>query len=283
VNERAFVAALRLLPKEGLSRAVGSATRWGLPHPLLMALLRSFAARYRVDLAECADLSTFRTFDEFFTRRLLPGTRPIAPGEEVVVSPVDGLVSEAGLAEEGRLLQAKGLDYPLDELVGDPVLAERLAGGAYATLYLSPRDYHRIHFPLAGRITGWRYLPGGLWPVNPPAVRNVPRLFCVNERLVTLLESRLGLCAIVAVGATVVGRIRALYDPSIPPTNLPRASRQGRDYSDPIQVEKGAELGIFEMGSTVILLFEPGRVRLELAPGARVRVGQAIGAAPSGE
>jgi phosphatidylserine decarboxylase len=278
MSDRTFMAALRLLPKNALSRIVGGATRLPLPGPVRRAAMRRFAARYGVDLSECADLASFSTFGQFFARPLLPGRRPIAPGEDVIVSPVDALVSEAGLAEEGRLIQAKGLDYTLEGLLGDAAVARRLQGGAWATLYLSPRDYHRIHFPIAGRVTGYRYLPGRLWPVNPISVRNVPRLFCVNERLVTLMETPLGACAVVAVGATVVGRVRAFYDPAIPVTNLRGAVPLSHDYPQPIPVEKGAELGAFEMGSTVIVVFEPGRVALrpEVKSGARVRVGGAI-------
>ncbi len=283
MNDRVFVAAMRLLPKNALSRAVGAATRWRLG-AVGRAAMRAFAARYRVDLSECDDLSTFATFGEFFARPLKPGSRPVAAGDEVLVSPVDGAVSEVGIAEGGRLIQAKGLDYRARDLLGDTALAARLEGGAFATLYLSPRDYHRIHFPLGGRVLGWRYLPGRLWPVNPASVRSVPGLFAVNERLVTVLDTPLGLCALVAVGATVVGRVRACYDPAVPFTNAPGGRPQSRDYPEPIPVEKGQELGAFEMGSTVILLCEPGRVALSprLAPGAPVRMGEAIGGRAGG-
>jgi phosphatidylserine decarboxylase len=279
VNDRAFIAALRLVPKNALSRAVGAATRLPLPGPVGRGVMSAFASHYRIDLSEYGDLSGFRTFGQFFARPLRPGLRPVAPGDDVVVSPVDALVSEAGVARGGRLVQAKGIDYTASALVGDERLGARLEGGRYATLYLSPRDYHRIHFPLSGRILGWRYVPGKLWPVNPASVRNVPGLFTVNERLVTLLDSPLGLVAIVAVGATVVGRVRASFDPVVPVTNRSGAVAQAMDYASPIPVEKGQELGAFEMGSTVILLFEPGRVDFapSLAAGARVRVGEAIG------
>ena len=279
VNDRAFIAALRLLPKNALSRAVGAATRLQLPAPVGRAVMGAFARRYRIDLSECEDLSGFATFGQFFARPLRSGLRPVAPGQEVVVSPVDGAVSEAGIAERGRLVQAKGIDYSTSALVGDDRVGARLAGGSYTTIYLSPRDYHRIHFPISGRVLGWRYIPGRLWPVNPASVRTVPGLFTVNERLVTLLDSPLGLVAIVAVGATVVGRVRASFDPGVPVTNLAGAGPQSRDYAEPIAVAKGQELGAFEMGSTVILLFEPGRVAFaaSVSPGARVRVGEAIG------
>jgi phosphatidylserine decarboxylase len=280
MNDQAFIAALRLLPKNALSRLAGALTRWQAPAPVRLAAMKAFATRYGIDLSECPDLDVYRTFGEFFARPLRPGLRPIAEGEEVVVSPVDGVVSETGLAVGGKLVQAKGIDYTAAALLADPDLARRLEGGAYATLYLSPKDYHRIHSPLGGRITGWRYVPGQLWPVNPASVRTVPGLFSVNERLVTVLETSVGACAVVAVGATVVGRVRAFYDPSVPHTNLAGAAAQRRDYETPIPVGKGQELGAFEMGSTVILLFEPGRVRLDprLVPGARVRVGEPVGA-----
>jgi phosphatidylserine decarboxylase len=158
VRDRAFIAAMRLLPKNALSRAVGAATRLTLPPGLGRRCMGAFARRYGVDLSECAELSSFRTFGEFFARPLRPGLRPVAPGERVVVSPVDAVVSETGVAEGGRLVQAKGIDYPAAALLGDDALAARLEGGAYATLYLSPRDYHRIHFPLGGAVAGWRYL-----------------------------------------------------------------------------------------------------------------------------
>jgi phosphatidylserine decarboxylase len=179
------------------------------------------------------------------------------------------------------MIQAKGLDYTVAARLGDADLGLRFEGGRWITIYLSPRDYHRIHFPLGGAITGWRYIPGELWPVNPASVTNVPGLFTVNERLVTLLDSPLGLVAIVAVGATVVGRVRATYDATVPVTDQPGAKRSQRgDYAPARPVEKGAELGAFEMGSTVILVFEPVRVTLSgrLAPGATVQVGEPIGA-----
>jgi phosphatidylserine decarboxylase len=285
MKDRVLLAALRLLPKAALSRAVGAVTRLPMPRPVRLLAMRAFAARYGIDLSECGELHTFRTFGEFFARPLRSSTlRPVAGGDEVVVSPVDGVVSERGLSEAGRLVQAKGIDYTLGALVADDALAARLEGGAWATLYLSPRDYHRIHFPLGGAVTGYRYVPGVLWPVNPGAVRGVPGLFTGNERLVTVLETPTGACAVVAVGATIVGRVRAFYDPTIPLTNRPRARPVRRDYPGALPVEKGQELGAFEMGSTVILLFEPGKVLLDarVAPGARLRVGERIGGPPPG-
>jgi phosphatidylserine decarboxylase len=280
MNDRIFISALRLLPKNALSRVAGALTRWRAPAPVRLAAMKAFARRYGIDLTECPDLEVYRTFGEFFARPLRPGLRPVAEGDTTVASPVDGAVSEVGLSAEGKLVQAKGIAYSAAALLADDGLARRPEGGAYATLYLSPRDYHRIHFPLGGTIAGWRYVPGALWPVNAASVRTVPGLFTVNERLVTVLDTPVGRCAVVAVGATVVGRVHAFYDPGVPHTNLPGGRPRRRDYGTPIPVEKGQELGAFEMGSTVILLFEPGRVRLDarLVPGCRVRVGEAIAA-----
>src|SRR5512133_2318 len=279
MSDRLFISVLRLVPKNALSRLVGALTRWRAPAAVRHAAMRAFAARYRIDLSESPELDAYRSFGEFFARPLRPGLRPIAPGDGVVVSPVDAVVSETGVATAGRLVQAKGIDYPASALLGDDELAARLEGGAYATIYLSPKDYHRIHFPLDGAVAGWRYVPGRLWPVNPASVRTVPGLFAVNERLVTVLDTPLGRCAVVAVGATIVGRVHAYYDPTVPPSNQRAAPRRRRDYETPVPGRKGQELGAFEMGSTVILLFEKGRARLDprLVPGARLRVGEEIG------
>jgi phosphatidylserine decarboxylase len=280
MDDRRFIALMRRLPKNALSRAVGRLTDARLPGGLLRPAIRAFARRYAIDLTECPPVESYQTFGRFFARPLLPGLRPIAPGDGVVVSPVDARVSEAGLATGGRMIQAKGIDYTVAGLLADEGLARRFEGGAWTTLYLSPQDYHRIHFPLGGRVTGWRYVPGELWPVNAASVSQVPGLFTVNERLVTVLDSPLGQVAIVSVGATVVGRVRAAYDAAVPTTDQAGArSVQGRDYDAPIAVAKGDVLGAFEMGSTVILVFEPGRVKLDarLVAGARVKVGEAIG------
>jgi len=190
------------------------------------------------------------------------------------------VVSQAGVLSRGSCLQAKGIQFPVDQLLDDSELAQRFAlGGAYATLYLSPRDYHRVHAPVAGAVVSSRYLPGELWPVNPATVRNRDALFCLNERLITVVDGSFGRCAVVKVGATCVGRIRAAYD-----DRLTHAGQTAglRAYLPPKPVARGEELGRFEMGSTVILLFEPGRVVWEdwLVAGASVRMGQRIGGAP---
>lgn len=242
--------------------------------------MRAFARRYDVAVDEAEhDFSGYSTFSEFFARRLKPGLRPIVPGNKVVVSPVDGRVSQLGYAEGGRCIQAKGIDFPLDKLLQDDLQARRFEGGAYATIYLSPRDYHRIHTPLEGQIDGYAYLPGEFWPVNASSVRLKEALFCLNERLTTYLTTPLGRVALVAVGATCVSRIRASYDEVMTHQGEPERTHH---YSTPIPIQKGDELARFEMGSTVILLFEKGRMRWDegLVPERAVRMGERLGGAP---
>ena len=278
MRDQTFMTLVRLLPRAALSRAVGAATRARAPASMHQVAMRRFARVYRVQLEEAEQpLEAYRTFSDFFSRGLKVGARPVDPGERVVVSPVDGTVSEAGRIENGQCVQAKGLSFPIPELLQDADAAVPFAeGGSFATLYLSPRDYHRVHAPLDGRIKGWRYLPGELWPVNPTSVRSVPGLFALNERLVTWLDTPAGRCAVVMVGATCVGRLRAAYDDVLSQTGSPAAART---YESPISVSKGDELGRFEMGSTVILLFASGRVTWDgaLRPGSKVTMGRRIG------
>ena len=271
---------LKLLPRNTLSRALGAACRIPAPRPVMRAVIRGFARRYGVDAAEAERaIEEYPTFTEFFTRRLKPGARPIAPGEGIPVSPVDGTVGEVGEIVDGRLLQAKGKHYTLAELIGGPRAAEdagRFAGGSFVTIYLAPFNYHRIHAPLGGSITGYVNVPGTLWPVNSMGVRNVERLFCVNERLTSFLDTPRGPCAVVAVGAMNVGRIRAVYDDVVTNARRTRAV-QRKEYEKPIPIPKGAELAIFEMGSTVVVVFGPGvRIAADVVPGRAVKLGERL-------
>jgi phosphatidylserine decarboxylase len=278
MQDQTFMTLVRLLPRAALSRAVGALTRASAPAGLHRIAMRQFSRAYRVQLDEAErPLDEYGTFSDFFSRGLKAGARPIDGGERVVVSPVDGAVSEAGPIEGGACLQAKGVSYPVSELLGEASAALPFAdGGTFATLYLSPRDYHRVHAPLGGSVVGWRYLPGELWPVNPTSVRSVPGLFTLNERLVTWLDTPAGRCAVVMVGATCVGRIRAAYDDVLAETGRPAGERS---FDPPLAVVKGDELGRFEMGSTVVVLFASGRVAWDasLRPGERVTMGRRIG------
>lgn len=278
MRDSTFMTLMKLLPKSALSTAVGNLTRAPVSPGIHRRAMKLFAQRYRVDLDEAEhDFEGYSTFGEFFARRLKPGARPIDVGATVIVSPVDGAVSQAGYLEGDQCLQAKGIQYPVGKLLGDEASAHAFAGGAFATLYLSPRDYHRIHAPLAGRILGYSYVPGEFWPVNPASVRSKQALFCVNERLVTFMQTPAGLMALIAVGATCVSRIRASYEPDFV-THVGGASRIHR-YDQPRDVRKGDELGLFEMGSTVILLFEKNKVRWDasMTPESVVRMGRRIG------
>ena len=277
MRDAAFMTLMKLLPKGALSNLAGAAARAPLPAGLHRMAMRSFAQSYRVEMEEAEHtFQGYSTFADFFARRLKPGRRPITPGEGVVVSPVDGAVSQVGYLEGDLCLQAKGIHFPAGKLLGDEASAHKFAGGAFVTLYLSPRDYHRIHAPLGGHILGYSYLPGQFWPVNAASVRSKQGLFNLNERLVTFLMTPAGLCALVAVGATCVSRIHAAYDEVL--THQGRPARVHR-YEKPLAVQKGDELGRFEMGSTVILLFEPERVRWDasLALDSPVRMGTQIG------
>ena len=277
MNDRAFISLLKLVPKAALSKAVGVATRLPVPSFLHHRAAHVFVKAYGVDLTD-AELAIegYPNFGAFFTRTLKPGTRPIAEGDDVVVSPVDGKIYAAACSTDGRLFQAKGRQYSLAQLLDDNVDGRAFEGGCYTTIYLAPRDYHRIHAPLGGEIEGFTYIPGELWPVNPPSVRCVPNLFAVNERLITFLKTPLGRVAVVKVGATCVGRIRASYEEIV--TNAGAPARKVK-YDRPIPIKKGDELGVFEMGSTVILLFEPGRVEFDdaVVEDKVVRMGERIG------
>jgi len=271
---------LSLLPKNALSRAVGAACRLPGPPPLVRFAIRRFVKAYGVDASESEKpVEEYPTFTEFFTRRLKPGLRPIAPGASIPVSPVDGTVGQCGVIEQGKLVQAKGRDYTLPELISGPDANEQAArfeGGTYVTIYLAPYNYHRIHSPLAGDITGYTAVPGQLWPVNASGLRNVDKLFCVNERLSTFIETARGPCCVVKVGATNVGRIRALYADVV--TNLRRTRKLERKTLDlPVHVEKGGELAMFEMGSTVVLLFHPAfTLGPKVVPGTPIRLGEPL-------
>lgn len=275
----ALLAALRLVPKNALSRAVGAAVRAPWPAPLVRASIRGFARLYGADLEEAErGVDGYRTFGEFFTRRLRPGARPVEGGADVVCSPVDGTVGEHGTIADGRLVQAKGRHYTAAELLASDDEARRFEGGTFLTIYLAPYNYHRIHAPLEGRITAATWIPGHLWPVNAKGVAEVDRLFAVNERLVTHFETDAGAVALVKVGATCVGRIRALYDDLVTNTGR-KGAPERRRYEPAFEVARGGECAVFEMGSTVVLLFERGRLRLAegISPGATVRMGQALG------
>jgi phosphatidylserine decarboxylase len=246
-----------------------------------VAVLTRFARTYGIDVSEAEKpLAEYVSVDDFFTRRLRDGVRPIDQAPNAVVSPADGTVVECGLAEDGQLIQAKGVRFTLDELLDERALADRLRGGAYLTTYLSPRDYHRVHAPTAGGVVGWRHIPGLLFPVNAGSVRREPGLFVRNERFISVIEGAAGLSAVVMVAAVGVGHVTASYDGDVAThgQHFQRAGVRHRQYSAPRPIARGGELGIFHMGSTTIALFEPGRVTLDGLPaGSSTKMGLRVG------
>ncbi|GAX88680.1 archaetidylserine decarboxylase [Effusibacillus lacus] len=267
---------VRLLPKKAISRLAGHFAK----SPVSRFLIPFYARFFQVDLEEAEKpIGEYQSLTEFFTRRLRAGARPVAAGEDILTAPVDGVVSQFGLIQEGTLLQAKGVTYSLEQLLGDARKAESYEGGMYLTIYLSPRDYHRIHTCLKGTVSGYSYIPGSLYPVNPLGVRNVPGLFARNERLTTYLTSPFGEYAIVKVGATIVGSVQVVYDKKLS-TNVRNGQPAHETVNGPL-LEKGDELGLFRFGSTVVCLFQPGMAKLDpLQEGQFVRMGERIGEVP---
>lgn len=277
-----MLTLLRILPKATMTRLAGRvmSSRWSRP------FIPHFCRHYGINWQEAAlPAEQYPTIQEFFCRALKPDARPIDPDPASLVSPVDATVAQAGPIHDGTLLQAKGIPYSVADLLVDPHMARRYEGGWYVTLYLSPRDYHRIHAPADGVVRNTTYVPGSLWPVNRQAVGRVRRLFARNERLITYLDTAtFGRLALVKVGACMVGGIRVIFDPSVHATHR-RGPAEHRCYPHPHPLAKGAELGRFEFGSTVILLAEPGAWKLsdDLRPDATVRVGAPIAWAVAAE
>jgi phosphatidylserine decarboxylase len=274
---RLFVGMQYLLPQHGLSRLVLAATRvrasW-----FKNGLIRGFLGLFSVDMSEAAEPDPFRygSFNEFFTRALRQGTRPITGDPYAIACPVDGVVSECGTIDQDRLLQAKGRHYQLGDLLAQQPWARNFEGGSFATIYLAPFNYHRIHMPVRGTLTDTVYVPGRLFSVNGTTARHVPRLFARNERVLTLFDTEWGRVALVLVGALNVGSMATVWTGDL----TPAARRAVTCIAGPaITLNKGDELGRFNMGSTVILLFEPGRARWHplLRSGSVVQLGQAIG------
>jgi phosphatidylserine decarboxylase len=280
-GERVARSAWRVTPQRALSGIIGWWARRSLPAAVRSSFLQGFARRYgiRVDEAE-KPLSDYTGLQEFFTRRLRSGARPVDTSPGVVVSPSDGTVVERGVIADGRLVHAKGDSFTLVELLGDAEVAAALDGGAFDVTYLSPRDYHRVHAPVAGRITSWHYIPGKLFPVNSGSVQREPGLFAKNERFVTVIDGEYGRCAVVMVAAIGVGHITASYDSQVAThaKGFKRSEVAHKYFDKPVPIERGGELGVFNLGSTSIVVFARDRVVLDpVAPGTATRMGQAMG------
>lgn len=266
-----------LLPQHGLSRLVGKLAESRLPW-VKGPFIRWFKNAYDVNMSEALveDIDQYATFNDFFTRALKPDARPIEP-DWTLVSPVDGVVSQAGLTAADAIIQAKGMTYSLEKLVGDKKLAEPYQDGNFATLYLSPKDYHRIHCPVDARLKTMTYVPGKLFSVNQITARTIPDLFARNERLVVHLDTAIGPLAMVFVGATIVASIETVWSGVITPPTGPSIHHWSYEQQD-IEFKMGAELGRFRLGSTVILLTAPEAIdwRDTLIEGSPVILGQGI-------
>ena len=284
----AVLAALARLPQGALSRGAGRLADAPIPPAMRRRVLGAFARTVGIDLGEVElPLEEYGSIGEFFVRKLKPGARSWPDDARVVSSPVDGVIGRFGTIERGRALQAKGRDYSVAEMLSEPGAAERYEGGQFLTIYLSPRHYHRIHAPCGGTIATATHVPGALLPVNAAAVAKVPSLFARNERLVCTIDGPVGRVPVVAVGAYNVGRIAASFErlaANAAPeadswrTNVRGAREETRRYDPPIAVRAGDEIMAFHLGSTVVLLFEPGRARLlpALASGSEVRAGTVL-------
>jgi phosphatidylserine decarboxylase len=281
LSDRLAVLPQYLLPKLALTRLMGALAghRGGA---LTTAAIRRFIARYRVDMAEAAnpDPAVYETFNAFFTRALKAGARPLA--EAAWLTPVDGAISQFGTLEGERLLQAKGHTYTATALVGgDTALAARFAGGSFATLYLSPRDYHRIHMPVDGMLERMIHVPGDLFSVNPVTARGVPGLFARNERVVCLFRTAAGPFVLVLVGATIVGSMATVWHGVVNPPR-PGTVREWTYPPGEVSLARGAEMGRFLLGSTVVMLFPAGSIAFnpDWRPGGTIRMGEAMGMRP---
>ncbi|MGB4248214.1 MAG: archaetidylserine decarboxylase [Pseudohongiellaceae bacterium] len=281
MKDRLFLAFQHLVPQHTLSRVVGTLAncRWA---PVKNTFIGWFVKRYHVDMDEacCTDPLQFRTFNEFFTRELKTGARAVDDAPEAIVSPADGAISQLGAIEQGTLMQAKGRHFSLVDLLGGDVeRAEPFQEGCFATVYLSPRDYHRVHMPLTGTLTKMIHIPGKLFSVNQLTSENVPDLFARNERVVCLFDTDVGPMALVLVGAMIVASVDTVWAGQVCPGRTACAEVSYHDHTPPIQILKGEEMGRFKLGSTVIVLFGPGIAALDdsLCAGDPVRMGQRLG------
>jgi len=276
---RPAVALQYLLPHRALSRLVYWATRWSW-RPWKSFLIGRVVAAYDVDMSQAQneDPAAYPTFNAFFTRALKPDARPQPDDPRAVACPADGTISQAAQLSAGRIFQAKGFDFDVSELLGDSAAESLYTNGNFITVYLSPRDYHRVHMPLGGKLRDTVHIPGRLFSVAPFTVDAVPRLFARNERLVSNFDGDQGPFSLVLVGAMLVSSVETVWGGlEIPPYARTITRKNWSDRG--IRLERGAEMGRFNMGSTVILVLPRNRVTWDAAliPGLAVRMGRSLG------
>jgi phosphatidylserine decarboxylase len=276
--DRCYVLFNSLLPTTFLSLLMFHIARIRAPG-FKNALIGAIVKIYKVDLsdAEFEQVKSYPDFSAFFTRALKPNARPIDPDPRVLVSPVDGCVSQLGPIRDGTMIQAKGLDYSVSDLLGGSKTAAFFHKGSFCTIYLAPHNYHRIHMPANGKLREWGYQPGRLFSVSVGAVNRIPKLFTRNERVYSVFETDFGPLGIIMVGALFVGSMETVWNGRVTPPH----NHEAGSYTpmSPVVLMRGRELGRFNMGSTVILLLPPNMVawRPHLAPGKEVRMGLALG------
>ena len=279
VSDRLAVLPQYLLPKQALTALAGKLASAQAGN-LTSSVIRWFVRRYNVNMAEAAnpDITSYKSFNEFFTRPLKADARPFADAD--FLCPVDGAISQFGPIEQDQIFQAKGHSYSTTALVGgDHELAAQFENGSFATLYLSPRDYHRIHMPCDGKLTRMIYVPGELFSVNPTTARGVPGLFARNERVVCVFESAFGPFVLTLVGATIVGSMATVWHGQVNPPRLPDVHEWRYKDDVTVNLKKGAEMGRFLLGSTVVMLFPKDTIAFnpEWSPTRAIRMGETMG------
>ena len=274
LKKQIFIQTQKVVPQQQLSRVVGKVA--ASENPIIKNIvIQAFKAQYGIDMsiAEQTDALKYKSFNDFFTRALKDGVRDIDQDASSIVSPADGAISQLGKIQNGDVFQAKGQSFSVDKLIGDTQLATPFVNGEFATVYLSPKDYHRVHMPFAGTLTETLYIPGELFSVNQTTAENIPGLFARNERMVCLFDTELGRMAVVLVGAMIVAGIETVATGKVKPTG--RIELHHHD----LVLEKGAELGRFYLGSTAVVLFEKDKMNwdAQFQANSAVVMGEALG------
>ena len=274
LKQQLFIQAQKVVPQHRLSRVVGKIAASENP-VVKTAVISAFKAKYGIDMsiAEQTNALKFKSFNDFFTRGLRTGVRAVDADQGSIVSPADGAISQLGKIENGDVFQAKGQKFTVENLIADPQLAQPFKNGEFATVYLSPRDYHRVHMPFAGTLTETLYVPGELCSVNQTTAENIPGLFARNERMVCLFDTELGRMAVVLVGAMIVAGIETVATGKVKPSGRIELNQHN------LFLEKGAELGRFYLGSTAVILFEENKMQWDekFKANSTVLMGEALG------
>jgi len=277
LKDTLFIIFQHLVPQQLLSRCIGKLASCKTPW-IKNPLIKLFIDKYDVDMSEALikDIKEFESFNDFFCRKLQNESRPVSADKNDIVSPADGEFSQLGEIENGKIFQAKGQKYTVKELLGDDTLAtETFKDGQFATIYLSPKDYHRVHMPLSGTLKQTTHIPGKLFSVNQVTSENIPRLYARNERLVSIFDTDIGPVAMVLVGAMIVASIETVWAKQVSPAgkNISKIN-----YQEKVHLEKGEEMGRFKLGSTVILLFPKDSTQWneKIKAGSKIKMGDLI-------